>query len=220
MISVLPNGTILRQNSLTINELNNIMKEQIVAQLKEGALVKMKTAELLADEIAKTAEWILDSYRKGGKILLIGNGGSAADAQHIAGELVGNLDPKRKRRALPALALTTNTSTLTAISNDYGYEEVFARKVEAFATHKEDILIAITTSGNSPNILRAVKVAKEKGIRVIGLTGKGGGELKKIADLSIVIPSQNTQRIQETHIAIGHIVCDLVEEAFVNGTLI
>lgn len=196
------------------------MKQQIVAQLKEGALVKMKTAELLSDEIAKTAEWILDSYRKGGKILLIGNGGSAADAQHIAGELVGNLDPKRKRRALPALALTTNTSTLTAIGNDYGYEEIFARKVEAFATHKADILIAITTSGNSPNILRAVRVAKEKGIRVIGLTGKGGGELKKIADLSIVIPSQNTQRIQETHIAIGHIVCDLVEEAFVNGTLI
>lgn len=195
------------------------MKDIIVSQLKESAEVKLRVAEDLADHIKKAAEMIMDTYKRGGKVLLIGNGGSAADAQHIAGELVGHLNPKNARRALPAMALTTNTSFLTAMGNDHGYELVFERKVEAFA-NPEDLLIAITTSGTSPNILKAVEVAKSRGVKVIGLTGKGGGRLKDRADLAIVVPSDNTQRIQESHIAIGHIICDLVESALLNGTLV
>src|SRR3989344_1243386 len=182
------------------------MKDIIRNQLRESADLKLRTAEELSDSIQEAAEMILSCYRNGGKVLLIGNGGSAADAQHIAGELVGNLDPKRKRRALAAIALTTNSSIITALGNDQGYETAFARKVEAF--------------GNSANILSAVETAKEKGIRVVALTGKGGGKLKGLADLSLVVPSDNTQRIQETHIAIGHIICDIVEEALVRGTLV
>ncbi len=187
------------------------MKEIIESQLKESAEVKVRTAELLSPAIARAAHMLIEAYKRGGKLLLIGNGGSAADAQHIAGELVGHLDHTRLiRRALPALALTTNTSVLTAISNDHGYDFVFARKIEAFA-NGSDVLMAITTSGNSPNILKAVEVAKAKGISVIGLTGKGGGKLKDMVDLALIVPSDNTQRIQETHITIGHIICDLVE---------
>ena len=188
------------------------MRDLIRNQLRESAEVKIKTAELLSPAIARAAHMVIEAYRKGGKLLLIGNGGSAADAQHIAAELVGHLDHTRLvRRALPALALTTNSSILTAIGNDHGYDSVFARKVEAFADNGSDILMAITTSGNSPNILKAVEAAKAKGISVIGLTGKGGGKLKDMVDLALIVPSHNTQRIQETHIVIGHIICDLVE---------
>lgn len=196
------------------------MKELIRKQLQESADVKFRTAEELSDTIAQAAEMILECYRHGGKVLLVGNGGSAADAQHIAGELVGNLDPKRKRRALPAIALTTNSSILTALGNDQGYDMVFARKVEALANHSADILIAISTSGTSPNIVQAIKMAKEKGIKTIGLLGKSGGEAKSLVDLPVIVPSENTQRIQEAHIAIGHIVCDIVEQALVEGTLV
>lgn len=185
------------------------MKITVIKQLKESARVKLETADKLADEIVRAAEMIIDCYRRGGKLLLIGNGGSAADAQHIAGELVGRF--KKERRALPALALTANTSILTALGNDYGYDLVFARKVEAFANHKSDVLMAISTSGNSPNILKAVEVARDQGIRVVGLTGKGGGKLKDMVDCALIVPSDDTQRIQETHITIGHIICDLVE---------
>lgn len=196
------------------------MKDTIISQLKESADVKLRTAEGLSDSIANAAEMILSCYRNGGKVLLIGNGGSAADAQHIAGELVGNLDPKRRRRALAAIALTTNTSIITALGNDHGYDTVFARKVEALATHPADVLIAITTSGTSKNIVSAIRVAKARGIKVIGFLGKGGGEAKSLVDLPIVVPSDNVQRIQETHITIGHIICDLVETALVEGTLV
>lgn len=198
------------------------MRDLIVRQLKESAAVKIKTAELLSDVIARAADIIIDSYRKGGKVLLIGNGGSAADAQHIASELVSNLNPGTfVRPALPALALTTNTSALTAISNDHGYDTVFARKVEAFANHPSDVLVAITTSGNSPNILKAVETAKAKGLTVIGLTGRGGGRLKDMVDLALIVPSDDTQRIQEAHIAIGHIICDLVErKLFQNDSIV
>ncbi len=186
------------------------MKSQVISQLKESAQVKLKTADMLADLIVVAAKMIASSFRAGGKLLLIGNGGSAADAQHIAGELVGRF--KLERRALPAIALTTNTSILTALGNDYHYDIVFARKVEAFANHKKDILIAISTSGNSANILNAVKTAKKQGIKTIAFTGKGGGKLKNMVDLSLTIPSNDTQRIQEAHIAVGHIICDLVEQ--------
>lgn len=198
------------------------MKEIIQSQLRESAEVKLETARLLSEDIARAAHMLIEAYKKGGKLLLIGNGGSAADAQHIAAELVGHLDHTRLiRRALPALALTTNTSALTAIGNDHGYDSVFARKIEAFANNGSDVLMAITTSGNSPNILKAVEVAKAKGIGVIGLTGKGGGKLKDMVDLALIVPSDNMQRIQETHIAIGHILCDLVERGlFTDASLV
>ena len=186
------------------------MRQIVVEQLNESARVKQKTAELLADAIVGASQMIIDCYRRGGKVLLIGNGGSAADAQHIAGELVGRF--KLERKALPAMALTTNTSILTALGNDYHYDVVFARKVEAFADNKADVLVAISTSGNSPNILRAIEMAKSKGIGVIGLLGKGGGKVKDIVDLALIVPSDDTQRIQETHITIGHIMCDLIEQ--------
>ena len=194
------------------------MRQIVVEQLNESARVKQKTAELLADAIVGAAQIIIDAYRRGGKVLLIGNGGSAADAQHIAGELVGRF--KLERKALPAMALTTNTSILTALGNDYHYDIVFARKVEAFANHSADVLIAISTSGNSPNILRAVEVAKSRGISVIGFLGKGGGKLKDMVDLALIVPSDDTQRIQETHITIGHIVCDLVEQTLFREKII
>lgn len=187
------------------------MRQIVIDQLNESACVKQKTAELLADKIVEAAEIIIDSYRRGGKLLLIGNGGSAADAQHIAAELVGRF--KMERKALPAIALTTNTSILTALGNDYHYDVVFARKVEAFANHSADVLLAISTSGNSSNILRATEVAKNRGIRVIGLTGRGGGSLKNNVDIALIVPSDDTQRIQEAHITIGHIICDLVERS-------
>ena len=194
------------------------MRQIVVEQLNESARVKQKTAELLADAIVGASQMIIDSYRRGGKVLLIGNGGSAADAQHIAGELVGRF--KLERKALPAMALTTNTSILTALGNDYHYDIVFARKVEAFANHSADVLIAISTSGNSPNILRAVEVAKSRKISVIGFLGKGGGKLKTMVDLALIVPSDDTQRIQETHITIGHIICDLVEQTLFREKII
>src|SRR3989344_3193995 len=191
------------------------MKDLIQKQLRESAEVKLLVAKHLSGKIAKAAQMIIDTYRKGGKVLLVGNGGSAADAQHIAGELVGHLNPKNSRRALPAMALTTNTSFLTAMGNDHGYELAFQRKVEAFA-RPEDLLITISTSGVSPNILHAARVARDRGIKVIAFSGKGGGPLKDIADLSLTVPSNDTQRIQEAHIAIGHVICDLIEQEFMD----
>lgn len=184
------------------------MQESIIKQLEESANTKIAMARNLPDKIAEAAQKIIIAYQAGGKVLLMGNGGSAADAQHIAAELVGRF--KMERKALPAIALTTNTSLLTAVANDYGYDTVFSRQVEALAG-KNDVLIVITTSGVSPNILKAVEAARAKGAKVIGLTGKTGGKLKDMADLAIVVPSDNTQRIQEGHITIGHIICHLVE---------
>ena len=194
------------------------MRQIVVEQLNESAKVKQKTAELLADAIVGASQMVIDCYRRDGKVLLIGNGGSAADAQHIAAELVGKF--KLERKALPAMALTTNTSIVTALGNDYHYDVVFSRNVEAFADNKADVLIAISTSGNSPNILRAIEAAKSKGIRVIGLLGKGGGKVKDIVDLALIVPSDDTQRIQETHITIGHIMCDLVEQTLFREKII
>ena len=186
------------------------MRDLIVEQLKQSAAVKLKLAEESADVIAKACNMIVDAFRNGGKVLLIGNGGSAADAQHIAGEWTAHF--KLKRKALPALALTTNTSIITSIVNDSRNNSEFARQVEAFANHPADLLLAITTSGTSPNIIEAVKYAKNNRIATIGLTGSGGGMLKTIADLTIVVPSSDVQRIQESHIAVGHIICDIVEQ--------
>jgi D-sedoheptulose 7-phosphate isomerase len=182
------------------------MKEDILKEIEESCQVK-KTLPLEKIEIA--SKKIIEAYLKEKKILLFGNGGSAADAQHIAGELIGRF--KLERKSLPAIALTTDTSILTAIGNDYGYEDVFSRQVEGLVL-EGDVVIGISTSGNSPNVLKAIKKAKELKAYTIGLTGKDGGRLKDIVDLCIIVPSSNTPRIQESHITIGHIICNLVEK--------
>lgn len=190
--------------------MSNDLMTRIRTQLLESAAVKQQTAELCAQDIARAASVIAGTYRGGRKVLLCGNGGSAADAQHIAGELVAKLS--RERPALAAIALTVNSSLLTALANDGDQERVFARQVEAFG-QRGDALLAISTSGCSANVNQAARVARERGLQVIALTGKGGGQLASLADVSIIIPSENTQRIQEGHIAVGHILCDLVEVA-------
>ena len=185
------------------------MRKIVIRELEESASIKRILAENLPDVIANAAKIVLNVYKAGGKVFLIGNGGSAADAQHIAAELAGRF--KLERTGLPAIALTTNTSVLTALANDYGYDRVFSHQLEALAKDK-DVLIAITTSGTSPNILKAVEMAHSKGVTVIGLTGAKGGKLKDSADLTIMVPSNDTPRIQEAHITIGHIICHLVEK--------
>ena len=159
-------------------------------------------------DIERAGEMICEALSKGHKILLCGNGGSAADAQHIAAELVGRYE--LRRRGWPAIALNTDTSALTAISNDYGYEEVFARQVQALASNA-DILIALSTSGKSANVIRAVEKAKEIGCKTIALSGAGGEPLASLCDQAIVVPSERTSRVQEAHITIGHLWCEMVD---------
>jgi len=169
------------------------------------------TKEMLRQDIegiVELSKLVNSSLKSGGKILLFGNGGSAADAQHIAAEFVGKY--LIERRALPAIALTTNTSSLTAIGNDYGFERVFERQVQALCSEK-DVVIGISTSGNSPNVLLGMKAAKKKGAITVGLTGRKGGRLSKSVDLAIRVPSDSTPRIQESHILIGHILSELAE---------
>lgn len=159
--------------------------------------------------IQTAAQYCVDTLRAGHKILLCGNGGSAADAQHIAAELTGRY--KTERRGLPAIALTTDTSALTAIGNDYGYERVFDRQVEALA-QKGDLLIGISTSGNSANVLNALTTAKAIGCTTLGLSGNTGGKMNQVCDLNLVIPSSDTARIQEMHILVGHILCQIIDQ--------
>jgi D-sedoheptulose 7-phosphate isomerase len=180
------------------------------AILEESARVKRALADSAAEAIARAAELLAESLRSGGRVLLFGNGGSASDAQHIAGEWCGRLS--RERPALPAIALTANTSDLTALGNDYGFERIFARLVEAHG-RAGDVAIAISTSGNSPNVLEAVDTARARGLRTIALTGRGGGKLAARVELALVVPSDDTQRIQESHIAIGHALVELVDDA-------
>jgi len=186
------------------------LKDKIISQLNESAAVKQRLSTVNAEQIEAAAMMMITSLKQGGKILLCGNGGSAADAQHLAAELISRL--KLERAAIPALALNVNTSVLTAISNDYQFELVFVRQIEAFGK-AGDVLIAISTSGNSPNIIKAVEYAHMAGLKSIGLIGGNGGRLAQKADLPIIVPSDNVQRIQEAHITIGHILCELVEDA-------
>ena len=188
----------------------------IVTTMQESIAVKQATIERLAGSVTTVAEWIIDTLRCGHKLLLFGNGGSAADAQHIAAELVGHF--KRERQAWPAIALTTNTSTLTALSNDYGVEAIFARQVQALG-QPGDLVLAFSTSGNSPNILQGVMAARALGLRVVGLTGESGGRLAPLCDLALCVPSRCTARIQECHITICHAICEVVEEAFHSETM-
>ena len=165
----------------------------------------------LVPAIENGCKLLTDTVLAGGKVLIAGNGGSAADAQHIAAELTGRY--VKDRKALPAIALTVDTSALTAISNDYGFERVFARQVEAFA-RPGDLFIAISTSGNSPNIIHALHTARELGCKIIGLSGRDGGQMNNLCDLNIIIPDAVTARIQEMHILIGHIFCKAVDNLY------
>jgi D-sedoheptulose 7-phosphate isomerase len=161
------------------------------------------------NQVIQTALQIVKALRGGGKVLFFGNGGSAADAQHLAAEFTGRY--LKERRALPALALHANTSAVTAIGNDYGFDLVFARQIDALGK-EGDVAVGISTSGNSPNVLRALEVAKSKSIYTVALSGASGGKMKDLADCTICIPSQETPRIQECHILTGHIICEIAEE--------
>ncbi len=178
--------------------------------LRESSETKLKMLGTCGDGIFKASDAIKTSFQNGGKLMLCGNGGSAADCQHIATEFVIRLSHDIRRPAYPAIALTTDTSNLTAGGNDIGFENVFARSVEGLGK-KGDVLIAISTSGNSKNVLNAVQKAKSKGIYTIGFLGGSGGVIKQHTDLNIIIPSSNTQRIQEGHITAAHIICEIVE---------
>jgi len=163
----------------------------------------------LYEEIEQTINLIKNSFNSGGKIIFFGNGGSASDSQHLCAEFVGRY--KKNRAALPAISLNTDTSILTAVANDMGYEKVFERQVEALAK-KEDILFAISTSGKSKNVINAVITGKKKGIKTIALTGKENSELSRLSDISIKVPSDKVNHIQEMHIIIGHFICEMIEE--------
>jgi D-sedoheptulose 7-phosphate isomerase len=185
-------------------------KKFIVDSLTESAETKISIQRECMNEILSAVDILFDAYKKGNKLLLCGNGGSAADCQHIATELMIRLNHKIQRPALAAIALTTDTSNLTAGGNDIGYENVFARNVQGLGS-EGDVLLVISTSGNSPNVVKAVDMAKSKKMKTIGFLGGLGGKLKDMVDLPIVIPSYNTQRIQEGHITIAHIICELTE---------
>jgi D-sedoheptulose 7-phosphate isomerase len=186
------------------------MIDDIRKQLQDHrALIDLLERELVP-RIAEMGSLISTALRGGSKLLVMGNGGSAADSQHFVAEIVGRF--KMERKALPAIALSTDTSILTAIGNDYGFESIFSRQVEALAA-PGDIVVGLSTSGNSPNVLKALRVARERGCRTIGLLGKDGGSIRPACDLALVVPSTDTPRIQEGHITIIHIVCDLVEKA-------
>ena len=182
---------------------------EIEKELRESIDVKQSLLAGSISTIEEMARITVRCLRSGNTVYLIGNGGSAADAQHIAGEMVGRFE--RDRKALPVLALTTDTSVITAIANDYGYDRCFERQVEAFVKDG-DMVIGISTSGNSEGILRAIRRAREKGAVTMGLTGQDGGDLKGLVDVCLQVPSRNTPRIQECHATVGHILCSIVEK--------
>ena len=188
---------------------------RVQAHLAESAEIKRQVAAGLTTAILSAADLLATAFRAGGKALLCGNGGSAADCQHLAAEFVNRLTKDFRRPGLPAIALTTDASVLTAVANDTGLDEVFARQVEAFGK-PGDVLVAISTSGESANVLRAVEAAHAIGMKSIALTGSGG-RLARMTSVSLAVPSDAVQYIQEAHLAIEHILCDLVERALFNG---
>ena len=183
--------------------------ENISAHFKEHLKIVAELPELCSESIKIASNQITKTINNGGTLFWCGNGGSAADSQHLAAEFVGRF--KKDRKALRSIALTTDTSVLTCVSNDYSFDDIFARQLEALARNG-DILVSISTSGNSENILRSLISAKKLGVKTIALLGKDGGQAKVLADMSIIIPSDSTARIQEAHILIGHILCDLIEQ--------
>jgi len=184
-----------------------IIKQEFI----DHALTLDATLNSVVLDIEIAANICIESLKNGGKILLFGNGGSAADAQHIAAELVGRFQLERK--GISAIALTTDTSILTAIANDFGYEHIFARQIEALA-NPEDVVLGVSTSGNSANVIKAIELANNIGCKSIGLTGKSSKKMKNLCDINISIPAKNTARIQEMHILVGHIICNLIDLEF------
>lgn len=185
------------------------MIAEIRMQLAAHRDVITRMEDELAPGIARMVSLMVETFKSGGKLLVMGNGGSAADAQHFVAEIVGRF--KMERKGLPAIALSTDTSILTAIGNDYGFDKVFRRQVEALAV-PGDLVIGISTSGNSPNVLQALELARESGCRTVGLLGKDGGTIKDVCELALIVPTNDTPRVQEGHITIIHIVCDLLEK--------
>ena len=184
------------------------MKQTIKNELLAHLEVINLTIETMQEKLERASLLVVETLKNGNKILLCGNGGSAADAQHIAAELIGRY--KRERRGLAAIALTTDTSILTSVGNDYGYDRIFDRQIEALA-NKGDLIIGISTSGNSKNIISALTVGKEIGCKTLGLTGNCGGIINDICDINLIVPSIDTPRIQEMHIVFGHIICQIVD---------
>jgi len=188
------------------------MKTLISANLEQSVKAKQAFAQASSDRIVQLVEWLIETFQGGGKLMLIGNGGSAADAQHMAAEFVNRF--KISRRPLPAIALTTDSSVLTSICNDFGYDQVFVKQIEALGK-PGDLVLAISTSGNSPNVVKAVETAREMGIRTAALTGgtaRPGGALNPLVDLLLNVPSDSTPHIQEAHLWVEHMVCELVEK--------
>ncbi|AHG91056.1 Phosphoheptose isomerase [Gemmatirosa kalamazoonensis] len=184
------------------------MDDRITGALRELADTAARTADLLADDIARAADMVRDTVRGGGTLFFCGNGGSAADAQHMATEYVVRY--RRDRAAYPAVALTTDTSLLTAAGNDFGFDHVFSRQVEALC-RSGDLLVIHSTSGNSPNVLLAARAARAKGVRVLAFSARDGGALRPLADHNVIIPTDRTDRAQELHLCIEHLICDMIE---------
>ena len=189
------------------------MKDNIKNQILESAKIKNKIVEGGVGQIEKAAEIFINCTKNGGKILWCGNGGSAGDAQHLAAELMGGMTD-HDRKPIPSIALTTDSSFLTAWSNDTGFDSIFSRQIQGLG-EEGDVIVGISTSGNSKNVINALKQAKYKNLKTISLTGKTGGDIDGIADITIKVPSNNTQRIQESHIMIGQILCSLLESNLV-----
>lgn len=190
------------------------MKEQIISKLRESAELKLRFAKESIKEIAEATNIIHKSLKAGGKILIFGNGGSAADAQHIAAEFVNRY--QRERKALPAIALTTDSSILTSVGNDISFDNIFVRQIEALG-RKTDVAWGISTSSKSVNIIKALEFAKSEGLKTIGFTGGDVGKISKIVDCCINVPSTSTPRVQELHITVAHIICELIEDAVCNN---
>ena len=185
------------------------MQSIIKHEFSEHIKASQNTLDSITAQIETASKICINSLKNGGKILIMGNGGSAADAQHIAAELVGRY--KTQREGLPAIALTTDSSAITSIANDYGFLHVFARQVEALA-HKDDVVIGISTGGTSPNVVNALTAANKLDCKTIGLSGKDGGEFNSLCDVNLLVNSNDTPRIQEMHILIGHTICHLIEQ--------
>jgi len=185
------------------------MTDRVTGALRELAETATRTADRIADEVARAAELMRDTVRGGGTLFFCGNGGSAADAQHMATEYVVRY--RRNRAAYPAVALTTDTSLLTACGNDFGFDHVFSRQVEALC-RPGDLLVIHSTSGNSPNVLLAARAARAKGVRVLALSARDGGALRELVDHNVIIPTDRTDRAQELHLCIEHLICDILEE--------
>lgn len=185
------------------------MKDQVIRAFKDSISIKQKFADENVDAIIEVSKLLAETFSRGGKLLLFGNGGSASDASHIAAEFVNRF--RKERPAFPAIALNTDTAVLTSIANDYDYADIFARQLKAFA-QEGDVVIAISTSGSSPNVVKAVDAANKKKLKTIAFTGAKGDRLASKCDYVFAVPSDNTPRVQETHITLGHVLCQMVEE--------